>query len=354
MKKILGISLFAMMAVTAANAEIASKAYVDQRETAINNTIGTSTAFSQGITATTVKGAINELYGLQSGNGEGSVSSQITTAIQGLDANDVVESGTSNNVVTAVAETDGKITVTKGDAVNAVAATTGAGNVITEISLNADGKTINSVKGISAQVTGNMITGTETSGANAIDQTATDKYPSMATAAAIAAAAVSNAGVGTQITDAIQALDANAVVNNGTSNNVVTAVAETDGKITVTTGDAVNTVAASSGAGNVITAISLNADGKTIDSVKGIRALQASDLTNSTTATSGQVVTAISMTNGVLSQTTADPLTNAAYTLQEAGVGAGKYALTAIVNGSGAVTGYAWELIERPAAGGGE
>ena len=71
------------------------------------------------------------------------------------------------------------------------------------------------------------------------------------------------------------------------------------------------------------------------------------DLDSNTTATSGQVVTAISMTDGVLSQTTADPLSVTNYTKQGVDQGAGKYALTAIADSNNNITGYAWELIER-------
>ena len=78
---------------------------------------------------------------------------------------------------------------------------------------------------------------------------------------------------------------------------------------------------------------------------------KTANLTSSTTATSGQVVTAISMSGGVLSQTTADPLTNAAYEAQGVGVdlGSGTYTLTMKVGGTeqNPTYTYKWELIER-------
>ena len=48
------------------------------------------------------------------------------------------------------------------------------------------------------------------------------------------------------------------------------------------------------------------------------------------------------MADGVLSTTTADPLSVTSYSVGHDG----KYALTAVVSG-GAITGYKWELITR-------
>ena len=73
----------------------------------------------------------------------------------------------------------------------------------------------------------------------------------------------------------IGALNGAVGTGNVATGNVVTSVTQADGLVTVTRGNAVNAVAsvASSGDGNVITGISLNEDGKTIDFQKGINAI---------------------------------------------------------------------------------
>ena len=70
------------------------------------------------------------------------------------------------------------------------------------------------------------------------------------------------------------------------------------------------------------------------------------DMDSSTTATTGQVVTAISMADGVLSQTTSDPLDVTNYTeLANDVEGDGQYVLTMKKNGTAKE--YKWEMIER-------
>ena len=61
MKKLLTVSLVAMMAVTTARAEIASKAYVDQQDDAVEAIIGALSGLNEGITKTSVVAAINSV-----------------------------------------------------------------------------------------------------------------------------------------------------------------------------------------------------------------------------------------------------------------------------------------------------
>ncbi|MBO5740085.1 MAG: hypothetical protein J6R52_03395 [Alphaproteobacteria bacterium] len=108
MKKILTASLVAMMAVTAANADIASTGYVNKKLTgdAENSTLSfTGAAANQ----TTLQGAVNAIADSLSQNlGEGgNVSQQIQGAIQGL-TGEVDGSG----VVTSISQTNGKVTAT--------------------------------------------------------------------------------------------------------------------------------------------------------------------------------------------------------------------------------------------------
>ncbi|MDO4423199.1 MAG: hypothetical protein Q4C08_00165 [Pseudomonadota bacterium] len=110
MKKILTASLVAMMAVTAANADIASTQYVNKKLTgdAENGTLSFTGAAAQ---QTTLQGAVNAIADSLSQNlGEGgNVSQQIESAIQGL-TGDVTGSG----VVTDISQTNGKVTAKLG------------------------------------------------------------------------------------------------------------------------------------------------------------------------------------------------------------------------------------------------
>ena len=242
MKKLLGISLVAMMSVTAANAEIASKAYVDQQDGTLSQL--TTTA------KTNLVAAINELAAKA---GSSSVADQIAAAL---------EDYSTTEEANALYDEAGAAT----DAVNAITATGSNG-----VNASASNGAI-TVSGVAAT----------TSAAGVVQ---------------LADAAAVTAGTAGRVVDAAQ----------------LKAVADTAG-------------------GNLTTALADYTPTANLDS--------------STTATTGQVVTAISMENGVLSQTTADPLTNASYQLQAAGGEAGKYALTAVYDGS-LLTGYAWELIQR-------
>lgn len=106
MKKILTASLVAMMAVTAANADIASTQYVNKKLTgeAENGTLSFTGAAAQ---QTTLQGAVNAIADSLSQNlGEGgNVSQQIGSAIQGLTGE---VSGTG--VVTEISQTNGIVT----------------------------------------------------------------------------------------------------------------------------------------------------------------------------------------------------------------------------------------------------
>ena len=116
MKKILTASLVAIMAVTAANADIASTQYVNKKLTgdAENGTLSfTGAAASQ----TTLQGAVNAIANSLTENlGEGgNVETQIGTAIGKLVS---AQDGTGT-VVKSVSQTDGKVSVTVGTIANA-------------------------------------------------------------------------------------------------------------------------------------------------------------------------------------------------------------------------------------------
>ena len=259
MKKILTVSVLAMMAVTAANAEIASKAYVIQEDNAVKNIIGALSGLNDGITNTSVVAAINSVAS--------SAGSDLTTAL--ADYTKTEDLGTAAFAATTDFDAAGAAT----EAVNGI--------------------TVSASNGVSGSAANGVITVAGT------------------------AATTNAAGV-------VQLADSTAVTQ-GTAGRVV---------------DAAQLKAVADAASNAVDGLGTMAQEAAADYTK------TADLDSSTTATTGQVVTAISMADGVLSQTTADPLTNAAYSLQAVGGEAGKYALTAVYDGN-TLTGYSWELIQR-------
>lgn len=126
MKKILTASLVAMMAVTAANADIASTAYVDKAKQAAEATAeGYNTAMDGRVTKlegdnTTNKSDISKLKAdvAAIGGEEGAISTQIAAAVQGLDVGEITVA--DGKYVKTVSETDGKVSVTTGDLVTQI------------------------------------------------------------------------------------------------------------------------------------------------------------------------------------------------------------------------------------------
>lgn len=123
MKKILTASLVAMMAVTAANADIASTDYVDKAKQAAEATAtGYNTAMNTRVTSlesdnTKNQGDITKLQAdvAAIGGDGGFISTQIAAAVQGLDVDTITVA--DGKYVKTVSETDGKVSVTTGDLV---------------------------------------------------------------------------------------------------------------------------------------------------------------------------------------------------------------------------------------------
>ena len=333
MKKLLGISLVAMMSVTAANAEIASKAYVDQQDGTLSQL--TTTA------KTNLVAAINELAAKA---GSSSVADQIAAALEDYSTTEEAnalydEAGAATDAVNAITATgsngvnasasNGAITV------SGVAATTSAAGVVqladsTAVENGTAGRVVDAaqLKAVADTASG------------ALDDYYTKDE---------ADAAFDEAGAADAVKAAISATGSNGVTASASDGAITVSgvAATTSAAGVVQLADAAAVTAGT--AGRVVDAAQLKA---VADTAGGNLTTALADYTptanldSSTTATTGQVVTAISMENGVLSQTTADPLTNASYQLQAAGGEAGKYALTAVYDGS-LLTGYAWELIQR-------
>lgn len=126
MKKILTASLVAMLAVTAANADIASTQYVDKAKQAAE---ATATSLNNAMDArvaglerdnTTNKADISTLKNdvAALGGDDGSISKQIGDAIGGLDVDEITVA--DGKYVKTVSETDGKVSVTTGDLVSVI------------------------------------------------------------------------------------------------------------------------------------------------------------------------------------------------------------------------------------------
>ena len=126
MKKILTASLVAMMAVTAANADIASTAYVDKAKQAAEATAtGYNNAMNTRVTSletdnTANKGDISKLKQdvAAIGGADGSISTQIAAAVQALDVDEITVA--DGKYVKTVSETDGKVSVTTGDLIGQI------------------------------------------------------------------------------------------------------------------------------------------------------------------------------------------------------------------------------------------
>ena len=232
MKKILGVSLVALMAVSTARADIASKAYVDSgagtyisaSNTAGQNIKALDTAIGQlpvdphaatpGDRYQTVAAAIAGSITEAGGQTAQQVSDAITTAL----ANGGNAYQTASNVTTTLAD------------------------YYTET--EADNK---------FQTLANLATSTSWS----TDKSSDTKYASAkAVDAAITAAGGQTAQ---QVSDAIDTkvatLDKATDIGSG---NVVASVAQADGIVTATMGTVLDTVNAATGGGNVVSAISVN------------------------------------------------------------------------------------------------
>lgn len=336
MKKILGVSLVALMAVSTARADIASKAYVDQE---IGDKTGWSSAYNG---ATNVSAALAAIAGAASGDAS-AIETKLGAGTNGYDINakslqiqgkDVqteligaapegnADSTDANKIV--IVGDDGKFDVssyTVGSAAEATVETTGVASNTTTLPTTAQVKSYVD----NAASASNFVHDGITDGV-------TNKAPS------------ENA-----VNDAL-ALKQNIQIGAAGDAGKAVVVAS-DGKIgmsTNTLGDAAykNVTGTYSSTGtDPITGTGVAAALGTLGTMASETAsnyTKTADLDSSVSAVSGKVVTAISMADGVLSTTTADPLSVTSYSVGHDG----KYVLTAVVSG-GAITGYKWELITR-------
>ena len=272
MKKILAISFLAISAVTAANADIASKAYVQALDTAMDTRMDSAEA-----------------------------------SIINLNAN----SSTAGSV-------DYKIATDYAYKTNA-----STGTLVTHEANTAIGSATQPVyiqaSGIPAAVT--------------VDSAPDENSSNL----------VTSGGVYTAIVDATNGANGQiGTLNDLTTTqkgNLVAAINEVDAEADANTAAIATLNGSSTTAGSVAKA---EADAKAYTDA------QVADLDSDANAASNQLLTSITLIDGkITASTSGDPLTTAAYSLQHAGYGAGKYVLTATVGNDGAINGYTWELIER-------
>ena len=344
MKKILTVSIMAVMAVTAANAEIASRAYVDAQDNGVKAIVGALNELTAGgftdadktsvakaanaamAKANTASGDLSSLTTRVStaegkldtltGDDEGSVAKaeadakayaddSLATALAGLSGTNSKSAGADGLALSVVQEDGLIVDITGSIAANTYDAYGAAASAQTaaEQTAAADATTKANAAEAAAksyadgkfQTTANLTTTLDSNSTNT-------QYPAASTVYnAIEAAKTVSAG-------ALDALDATGTqIKGNQTGNVVVGIAQENGAVSATFGNAVDAVSTASGqTGNVVSAVALNVDGHTIDVTKAIKAVEE-------TKTIGA---------------------------------AGHYVLTADVDNNG-VTNYQWELITR-------
>ena len=208
MKKLLTVSLVAMMAVTTARAEIASKAYVDQQDDAVEAIVGalsdlSSSHFTSADKANVAKAANAAMEAAHS------AASGADAAIEALN----YAGASGDGVVTQVTQTEGVVAATKAKITNAevddnaAIAQSKIANLTTDLAAKADDSDLTALE---------TLVGTIPQGATATTVTGyVDEK-----AAAAATAGVAN-------------LDLTEVGGNG---NVILTVSQTDGQVAATAG----------------------------------------------------------------------------------------------------------------------
>ena len=342
MKKILGVSLVALMAVSTARADIASTAYVDAQDTAAISTAGTNAA-------TAISNAIGEL-GSRDVQGVSTAYPDVKTYVDekvaaaeagaGNSYQQKIAAGTSGNVVT-YSGTEGQfgnaLTVTTVPTENSTNLIT-SGAVYTALAAKADSTDLNSYVPTTTSVNGAALSSDVTLDGADIALTG---YAKGSDDSAVAAADTINAAIGkleNQIDGKQNTLDptantGNITGTNGISVSVVNDVLTIDGAGTAYT----LTAAGASTLGGVSVAANsniTNSDGAisvadATDSVKGVVELATTAEAATGTDTTRAVTPAGLRTFGGTDTTSKD----------------GTYVLTADL--SNGVATYKWEEITR-------
>ena len=351
MKKILGVSLVALMAVSTARADIVSKAYVDVDQSKSYNVI-TKTA-KTGVQIEELDAKMGALPA------DKTVAQAISEAVSGGIANVVTHSGAVGNATTPVyIAADG--TATAGTALGTAAYTdstttiaengTGlptAGTVYTALAGKQDTIAANTYDAYGAASTAKTTIDAYTVNTKAISTNpvltgadiAATGYAKASEASAIAASDTVNAALG-KLEYKIDAVDYSGKQNNlGGSTDagkVVTATA-TAGTVSYTAID--TTTGGTALSSDLITSGAVNAGLATKQDTIPAGTYVA---TVSTDSNNGNVVTAVSAnTNGTVSVTTGNAIMETSSTSTS-----GVSVLTRVSDGNGGYT-YAWEPIQR-------
>ena len=373
MKKLLGISLVAIMSVSAANAEIASKAYVDQLDTAMDSRVTTvegnittlnSDASTPGSVAKKIADAIGDL-----GEGNDTVAEAIsavsTAAGNAVVANEAITAGTHTKITyDAKGLVTGGENITLSDVTDVTATASEVNQLassgvttadLTKLhAITADASELNILDGVTASTAElNILDGVTATTAeiNQLTGLTLGTAASAAVATGTGAAGVTDDGTGLVTADQVYEYVA---ANAGASNFIEDSI--TDG--TTNKAPSENAVYDALALKEDVISATNKVDIAHVDVTNYASSDLATAVTNArdsaqASATTNQVVTSVTMTDGVLSVGSADPLSVTNYTKQGIDQGAGKYALTALVDGSNNITGYAWELIERAQQGSG-
>lgn len=244
MKKILAVSLGALLVATAANADIASVDYVTGALAGKQDasTIGTVNAANMGTTATTVVTAINEVAGEAAAaqstantavtnaaaaqSTANTASTNATTANNAIAAMDLAAVGGTTSVIRSVAQTNGKVTATA-EAVDTTPTASSAklitsGGVFTALGGKQDASTIGTVTAAAMGTTATTVVTAikEVAGEAADAQSAAD------TAYTTANSALTNAAIAN---NAIAGMTLGATGGDG---KVIRSVSQTNGKVT--------------------------------------------------------------------------------------------------------------------------
>lgn len=289
-KNIFAVSVIAILAANSAFADIASKGYVDDAVTGLENATSnkvTDVSNYTGDLSSTVKypsmAVAQQIAGTAAATASAGVANKIDKTVA-AQSNGVMVRNSSGTAMKALGTdvsvaNDGTLTVSHAtSADSATSATTAASaNAVPWTGVSGKPETFAPSAHNQASNTINAMTGYEKASAAAAIETTDSLNTAIGKLEKALDGKQASGSYETSGTAAglINALDGATGSGNVSGGNVVTEVTQSNGLVTVTHGKAVNAVATATGGGNVVTAVTLNEDGKTINVVKGATALTA-------------------------------------------------------------------------------
>ena len=288
-KNIFAVSVITILAIGApAFADIASKGYVDDAVTGLENATSnkvTDVSNYTGDLSSTVKypsmAVAQQIAGTAAATASAGVANKIDKTVA-AQSNGVMVRNSSGTAMKALGTdvsvaNDGTLTVSHATSADSATSATTAQTANSVAWGNVDNKpeTFAPSAHNQASNTINAMTGYEKASAAAAIETTDSLNTAIGKLEKALDGKQASGSYETSGTAAglINALDGATGSGNVSGGNVVTEVTQSNGLVTVTHGKAVNAVATATGAGNVVTAVTLNSDGKTINVVKGATAL---------------------------------------------------------------------------------